>query len=202
MAIVQEAFDIPEDIMMKILSGEYQRFGGVVRYAIGHKKGRIVTFLDPAKQVAKKQAANVGARVLKQIKTNRKVQAGLGLAAVGTAVFIAANHKKRKLASEFTRTLKQYCSEIKQGTLAEETIDRLMMDLNEIEKDGGIENLRISLSGWELAVLLQQIQSYTQRLAELNNVELADDEKDLTGESIIDIRKYLKIQKRIFETAS
>jgi hypothetical protein len=47
MAIVQEAFDIPSDIMTKLLTGEYRRIGGVVRYATGPKKGQIVKHLDP-----------------------------------------------------------------------------------------------------------------------------------------------------------
>ena len=47
MAIVQEAFDIPADIMTKLLTGEYRRIGGVVRYAIGPKKGQIVKHLEP-----------------------------------------------------------------------------------------------------------------------------------------------------------
>ena len=35
MAVIQEAFDIPADIMTKLLTGEYRRIGGVVRYAVG-----------------------------------------------------------------------------------------------------------------------------------------------------------------------
>ena len=35
MAVIQEAFDIPTDIMTKLLTGEYQRIGGIVRYAVG-----------------------------------------------------------------------------------------------------------------------------------------------------------------------
>ena len=38
MAVVQEAFDIPADIMTKLLTGEYRRIGGVVRYAVGPNK--------------------------------------------------------------------------------------------------------------------------------------------------------------------
>ena len=46
MAIVQEVFDIPDDIMLKLLTGEYRRIGGIVRYAVGTKKGQIVKHLD------------------------------------------------------------------------------------------------------------------------------------------------------------
>ena len=47
MTVIQEAFDIPDDIMTKILTGEYRRIGGVVRYAGGSHKGQIVKHLDP-----------------------------------------------------------------------------------------------------------------------------------------------------------
>lgn len=34
MAVVQEAFDIPADIMKKLIIGEYRRIGGVVGYYV------------------------------------------------------------------------------------------------------------------------------------------------------------------------
>ena len=40
MSLVQVAFDIPKDINYGLLTGELKRFGGVVRYARGPKKGR------------------------------------------------------------------------------------------------------------------------------------------------------------------
>lgn len=39
MPIVQEVFDIPANIVAKILTGEYRRIGGVVRHAVGPNKG-------------------------------------------------------------------------------------------------------------------------------------------------------------------
>lgn len=39
MAVVQEAYDITDDILTKILTGEYRRIGSVIRYATGPKKG-------------------------------------------------------------------------------------------------------------------------------------------------------------------
>lgn len=47
MTVVQEAFDIPTDIMKKLLSVECRRTGGVVRYADGPRKGQIVKHLQP-----------------------------------------------------------------------------------------------------------------------------------------------------------
>ena len=45
MPVVTEAFDIPMDISTKLSIGEYRRIGGVIRVAVGPKKGQIVKFL-------------------------------------------------------------------------------------------------------------------------------------------------------------
>ncbi len=63
MAVVQEAFDIPADIMTKLLTGEYRRIGGVVRYAVGPNKGQIVKHLKPVDMKAAEQAQGVGAQL-------------------------------------------------------------------------------------------------------------------------------------------
>lgn len=47
MAIVQDAYDIPDEILQGILKGIYKRFGSVVRYNVGPKRGQIVKHLDP-----------------------------------------------------------------------------------------------------------------------------------------------------------
>ena len=47
MAVVQDAFFIPDDIATGLATGLYRRIGSVVRYATGPNKGRIVKHLDP-----------------------------------------------------------------------------------------------------------------------------------------------------------
>ena len=47
-----------------------------------------------------------------------------------------------------------------------------------------------------------QIYDYTVKLATDNAVELSDDELDLNNGAIINLLSYLKVQKRIFETAA
>lgn len=52
MAIVQDAYDLTDDILMKILTGEYRRIGSVIRYATGPNKGQIVKHLKPVRMEA------------------------------------------------------------------------------------------------------------------------------------------------------
>lgn len=202
MAIVQEAFDIPDEIMKKLISGEFQRFGGVVRYAVGPKKGRIVKLLNPVKLEAKKQAINLGGKAVKVLKTNKKARMAAGVAAGACIAYGAWSHRKAKPAAIFKKLLKKYLAEIMQGTLEKDTIDGMLEALDEVEKKTDIEKVRISLSAEEVAVLLRQIHDYTMKLAEMNNIDLTDDEKSMENSSIVDIRKYLKTQRRIFETTA
>ena len=45
MAIVQDAFYIPDDIATGLATGLYRRIGSIVRYAVGPNKGQIVKHL-------------------------------------------------------------------------------------------------------------------------------------------------------------
>ena len=58
------------------------------------------------------------------------------------------------------------------------------------------------LSAEDLEVLVSRIYDYTIKLAADNAVELSDDELDLNNGAIINLRSYLKAQKRIFEAAA
>ena len=202
MAIVQEAFDIPDEVMKKLISGEFQRFGGVVRYAVGPKKGRIVKLLNPVKLEAKKQAMGLGGKAVKLLRTNKKARMAAGAVAGACIVYGAWSHRKTKPAAVFKKLLKIYLAEIKQGTLEKDTIDEMLEALDEMEKKDVANKVRISLSAEEVSVLLRQIPDYTIRLAEMNNVDLTDDEKSMENNSIVYLRKYLKTQKRIFETTA
>lgn len=74
MAVVTDAYYIPMDIMTKLATGEYRRFGSVVRVAIGPNKGKIVKHLDPVKNEQATQAQNIGA---KAIQFAKKIRRGL-----------------------------------------------------------------------------------------------------------------------------
>ena len=201
MAIIQEAFEIQDEIMKKLISGEFQKFGGVVRLAVGQKKkGPVEKLLNPVKLEAKRQAINLGGKAVKALKTNKKVRLAAGVAAGACIAYGAWSHRRAKPAASFKKLLKSYLAEIRQGTLDIETIDGTLEALDNVEKKTDIEKIQVSLSTGEVAVLVKQVHDYTMKLAEINNVDLTHDEKSLEYGSIVDLRKYLMIQKRIFET--
>ena len=206
MAIVQEAFDIPADIMTKLLTGEYRRIGGVVRYAIGPKKGQIVKHLDPVDLKVAEQAKGIGAKALQLAKNNKKglIIGGAiaGAAAIGGFIYYKVKTHEPAVVTEFRAALRTYIAEIRKGNLELDTINALMSALDELKKHKYYEKFKITLSTEDLDTLVNRIYDYTIRLAENNKVELTEEELSKTDNSILNLQNYLKTQKRIFETAA
>ena len=198
MAVVTEAFDIPMDIMTKLATGEYRRLGGVVRVAIGPNKGQIVKHLDPIKIEQVAQNKNVVTKVIEFSKKNRKVII-IGTAVAGTMVagnFVHQKIKNRepKVMKRYHAALRSYIEDIRNGELSMKSINRLMDALEELKQDKRYEMLKIELTTEELDVLVNRIYEYTVKLASDNAVELTDDEKKSSDNSILNLQRYLKTQ--------
>lgn len=206
MAIVQEAFDIPADIMTKLLTGEYRRIGGVVRYAIGPEKGQIVKHLDPVDLKVTEQAQGISARILQFAKTNKKglIIGGViaGVVAAGGFIYYKVKTHEPEVVTQFRRALRTYIAEIRKGNLELDTINKLMLALDELKEHKDYEKFKITLSTEDLDTLVNRIYNYTIRLAENNKIELTEEELGRTDNSILNLQNYLKTQKRIFETAA
>ena len=82
------------------------------------------------------------------------------------------------------------------------SINRLMDALEELKQDKRYEMLKIELTTEELNVLVNRIYEYTVKLASDNAVELTDDEKKSSDNSILNLQRYLKTQKRIFKSVA
>lgn len=205
MAVVQEAFDIPADIMTKILTGEYRRIGGVVRYAVGPHKGQIVKHLTPVDMKVAEEAQGIGAQILKFAKNNKKglIIGGAiaGAVTIGGVVYSKVKKHEPEAVTNFRKALKNYISAIRAGNMDEKVIDNLMNALDELKKRKDYDRISIQLSTEELDVLVNRIYDYTMKLAKDNSVELDEDEITDSGNTIINLQNYLKTQKRIFKVA-
>lgn len=206
MPIVQEAFDIPNELMIRMLTGEVQRFGGVVRYAIGPNKGQIVKHLNPVKLSATKQAQSFGAKALQIAKNNKKalviVTVGAGIAAAVAGTYYIIKTHESKVVTEFRASLRAYTSEIRKGSLSIDEINNLMTSLEELKTHKDYEKISIQLSAEDLNVLVNRIYEYTQKLAQDNSIKLTDEdfaEEQSSDNAIINLQRYLITQKRIFE---
>ncbi len=95
-----------------------------------------------------------------------------------------------------------YIEDIRNGELSMKSINRLMDALEELKQDKRYEMLKIELTTEELDVLVNRIYEYTVKLASDNAVELTDDEKKSSDNSILNLQRYLKTQKRIFKSVA
>ncbi|MFV0441145.1 MAG: hypothetical protein ACK5LV_07615 [Lachnospirales bacterium] len=209
MAVVQEAFDIPMDILEKILTGEYRRIGGVVRYAVGSNKGQIVKHLEPVDLKVSEQTQSIGAKVVQFAKNNKKafivVGIGIGIVTAGAGVYYKIKKAEPKVITNFKSALEEYIKAVRVGNLDAKEIDALMIALDEIKKHKDYEKMNIQLSTEELSVLVIKISEYTIKLANNNAVDITEDEKDVSGASentMAILQKYLNVQKKIFEMAA
>lgn len=208
MAVIQDAFDIPDEMLAKIAIGELKRFGGVVR----DNKGQIVKHLkrvDVPK--AEEPTLKVGGKIL-QFAKNNKTGIIIGTfiivaATAGTTYMVAKNRLKKNSAMEsekvlrFRMSLQLYLEAIKTGSLELSLIEDLLESLDDLKKQENYETIRIELSTKDLDLLVNRLYEYTQKLASDNKIKLSRLEKRPVNKNstITSLEQYLKTQKRIFE---
>ncbi|WP_295092648.1 hypothetical protein [Ruminococcus sp.] len=205
MPVVQEAFDISNDIMAKIQTGEYRRLGGIIRYAKGPKKGQIVKHLDPIESKPVKQVQSISSKALQFASKNKKALIASGITLVGvSAIYVCYKIKSRepKVIKQFRAALNAYIDEIRLGTLTLNSIEALMKALNEIKDHKDSSNIKIDLSLEDFDAIVNHIYEYTLKLAELNEYKLNNEELIHCGDSLDNLNNYLIIQKRIFKSAA
>ena len=208
MAVVQDAFFIPDDIATGLATGLYRRIGSVVRYATGPNKGRIVKHLDPVNLKAVEQAQGIGVKTLQFVKQHKKgtIITVVSAAAVGTGLVIynkIKNHEP-KVLMKFRVALRAYIEAIRKGSMDIDKINDLMECLGALNEYKDYDKISIQLTTEELEVLVGRIYDYTVKLAKDNDVELSDEEllQKNNSDTIINLEMYLKAQKRIFSAVA
>ncbi len=206
MPIIQEAFDIPNDIMTKLLTGEYRRIGGIIRYATGPNKGQIVKHLEPIDLKPAQQVQSIGAKVIQFAKRNKKVLivSGVAVAAVtvGSFVYCKVKNREPEVVTTFRSELKTYIEEVRTGTLKLSSIENLLSALEAVKSHKDSSNIIIELSTEEFDVLVNRIYEYTKSLAEMNEYPLNAEDIKKYDDSVDNLQSYLTVQKQIFETAA
>lgn len=208
MAVVQDAFFIPDDIATGLATGLYRRIGSVVRYATGPNKGRIVKHLDPVNLKAVEQARGIGVKTLQFVKQHKKgtIITVVSAAAIGTGLVIynkMKNHEP-KILMKFRVALRAYIEAIRKGNMDIDKINDLMECLGALKEYKDYDKIRIQLTTEELEVLVGRIYDYTVKLAKDNDVELSDEDllQKNNSDTIINLEMYLKAQKRIFSAVA
>lgn len=204
MPIIQDSFDIPDKIYKKLLTGEYIRFGSVVRLTNG---GQIITHLKPIK-AKKDESLSIGKRAI-QFAINNPIIIKEGLKtgkSIVTGIYTKLkNNQDPSVLVNFNQNLKVYLNAMKEGSITLEIITDLITTLEDLKMYSNTKQINISLSTEELVIIGNLMFEYTKKLAFDNAVTLINTEK-LTpfqqDKSIINLQHYLETQKRIFELAS
>lgn len=208
MSIVQDSYDLTDDILMKILTGEYRRIGSVIRYATGPNKGQIVKHLKPVQMEIAQQAQGLGVKAIEFAKNNKKALIiagiGTGIVAVCGGIYYKTMNREPEVVTMFRGSLKIYINGIREGNLNVDLINDLMNCLENLKEHKDYEKINIQLSSEELDVLVNRIFEYTEKLAKDNSIDLTKDEliDQISDGTIINLQRYLQAQKKIFETVA
>ena len=199
--IVQISFDIPPKIETGLLTGDLTRYGGVVR----DRAGRLVTYLKEISAPELNEDAAAG-----MIKKPVFIAGLATLAVVGTATTAVAIVRKRKRAlPECTRnyndSLRDYLETVRNQSLDAEIIDRLIADLDAVKAYSENGNITVDFSTEQSEALIQVVIDYTRQLAQANSIglyELPESTPSSADAPVVDMRRYLEVQQRIFNDAA
>lgn len=210
MAIVQDAFTVPDDLVTGLATGLYRRIGSVVRYAVGPQKGQIVKHLQPIDIKTAEQAQSIGVKTLHFCKQHKKgtIIVAISSAAIGTSIW-AYNKIKRlepKTMIDFRNAMRIYIDAIRTGNLNSEKIQNMLTALYKLKRSKHYDSICIKLTAEELDVLVTRIYEYTIRLAKDNGVQLAEYSFSAANmkitNTIINLLHYLEAQEEIFATVA
>lgn len=193
--------DIPENIQSGILSGIYKRNSSVVR----NQSGVIVKHLNET-QLAKETKSSILSDSFKQNKKTIILGITTIVAAGGLYLKYNNNKKNRKMdaqkcVTDFKKSFCLYLNAASNGTLDTDTIDNLINSLKEINKINNTnEDIILDFTSKEFEELTNRIIDYTKQLADYKKYKLKNIE--ISNNNIINLSKYLEVQKELLKSIS
>ncbi|CRK59321.1 hypothetical protein [Alloactinosynnema sp. L-07] len=216
--ITQQTFIIPPEIEAGLLNGDLKLWGGVVR----NLSGKIVKHLEEVKVPA--QAGESAA--VSTASSNVRSWSGLagdlknpwliipaavvGTLAAGSAVYVAVKKHRQAATAEvpevvasYNTSLRGYLEAVREGRLSEEIIGKLISDLDAVVayEEGG--TISLDFSSKHVETLVGIVVDATKQLVEANDLDLDELQEQVPAEddNVVDLRRYLEVQKRIFKDA-
>ncbi|MEV0068005.1 MULTISPECIES: hypothetical protein [unclassified Amycolatopsis] len=97
------------------------------------------------------------------------------------------------------------CEAVRNQSLDAEIIDRLIADLDAAKAYSESGNITVDFSAEQYETLVQVVIDYTRQLAQANSIDL-DESPESTPTSadapVVDLRRSLEVQRRIFNDAA
>lgn len=203
----QVTFFMPPEIVAGLLRGDLIQYGGVVR----NQSGEIVKHLKEVQlSGGDKKAA---ARVAAMLKSPRVLIPTLvaGAAVVAGTSYAAARRRKLAVVPEcverYNTSLGAYLEAVQEGRLDAGIIDHLISDLDAVVaySDENGNNINLDFSTKQAAILVKIAVDSTKQLAKANSIDLSElHEEAPASESgaVVDLRRRLEVQKKIFTDAA
>lgn len=194
---------IPPEIQARIDTKELFRIGSVVRNVA---TGQVFKHLDEVTGPAKNQAERAVASLRGRLR-NPWVIVGVtaaGVVVVGGAALIAARKRKRAILDclkNFNASLRVYLETARQGQLDVGVVFQLISDLDAVQAISVDGVIAVDLSFEQWKTLISLVGDYTRKLAEANSIDLDNvlgDTADSENDSVVDLRRYLEAQRKIF----
>lgn len=211
MVVVQVGLEIPDDIQKGIAKGILKMSGSIVRKS---GSGEIVRHLKVVNLDKGKDSHVFNLKKVSEIASsiNPKTKLIVGssvivVAATTGAYYAVKNFNKNKktdnnIINSFNQTLLQYIDAAKNKRLTQKTIKNLEDSLKLVmDKNNGLD-FNVVIDSQKITRLVDSIYQYTRNLAEKNIEEIQEikrTDQDGTESNIIDLQKYLQVQKKIFE---
>lgn len=196
--------DIPTKYVKNFMNGSVDISKAVVRNT---KNGKIVKNINLIKDIDKAKD------VARSLRRSKLFLVGLGITAIvatASGIVYLVNRKNNKedyiqipeCVLNFQDKFKKYLRETQQGILNIQTIDELIVSLNEVEKVQK-SDFKMDFTIKELKTLLSRIYEFTNDVAKINNITInikrpSNDSLD----NVTFLKDYLKAQKNIVENVS
>lgn len=199
--ISQQTFFIPPEIQAGLAAGDLIQYGGIVRNQVGQIVKHLKVIDLPV------DGGKAAAAALKLLK-DPKVMAGAAVVAViaASAGAVAAVRKRKKTlpecVTEYNASLGAYLEAVRTGSLDADIIDRLISALDAVvaySDEGG--SIALDFSTEQAALLVKLVVDSTKQLAEDNSLELAALAEPQIGDNVLDFRRHLEVQRKIFSAA-
>lgn len=174
---------------------------GMVKDQKHRIRKHLPTVLDSAKEGAAKAID-----IVRNHKKELLIVGGIvivGGVVVGTVSYFTQK-EKRLAKKQFGKSLQIYLDAAQNGTLTVDILDALISDLEVVSKLHKGEEIPLNISAKNLTALLDSIYEYTQQFAQANNVNVYDIRapKRFKKNTILDLQRYLKVQKEILTKAA
>lgn len=206
MAFVKEVFDLPAELMTKVIDGGYGIKSFVVKHGEGGARDEIVNHIKPIfvktgeghHLMKKKEKRGFFARNKKKLTIGALAVCA---AAAGYCAYKKYQEKDSPEASAFRTALDIYMTEIRNGSITLGSIDYLKITLDDLMAAVGYGGVEYEIPDVDFEILVNEIKAFTEKFAENKGLELTKYEKEPGESPVLDLQKLLQAQRRIIDEA-